>query len=158
MPYVAKLVAFALLVLLVLFVALVSCRRVCKKDIIAFESQDGMIYIKDRAIVKCMLNSLNRIPDVRQTQAKIENTPRGIVATVRANVRITAGELPDLKRQMSESVEDTLTRVIGISNVSDIKVFIEDIELSGSETKPKGPDKPTAPPEFSIDQEGTDAL
>ena len=134
MPHLSRVFVFILLALLPALALLLSLKQAGERGIILSESPDGILYIKDGAIVKCIRTGLKKIPDVINAQASVVNTPRGIVAKVRAQIRITAGVLPELNRQMRDVVMDTLTRVLGITNVADVKIYIEDIKVSGEET------------------------
>lgn len=134
MPHVSRVLAFILLALIPVLALLLSLRHAGERGIILSESSDGVLYIKDGAITKCIRTGLKKIPDVLNAQASVVNTPHGVVAKVRVQIRITAGVLPELNRQMREVVMDTLTRVIGITNVADVKIYIEDIKVGGEET------------------------
>ncbi len=149
MPTTSLFLVFVIFVLIPILVFIGWIQESRKRGIIITETEDGKIFIRDVAIVKCIRNGLRKLPDVLSVQANIKNTSRGIVAKVRTQVKITAGVLPELNRQMREIVLDTLTRVLGISNIADVKIYIEDMKVSDEQVMP--PPSEESPPEMSYD-------
>ena len=150
MPVTSLFLVFVIFVLIPIIVFIASIQEFRRKGIIVSETQDGKIFIRDMAIVKCIRNTLRKMPDVISVQASITNTSRGIVAKVRTQVKISAGVLPELNRQMRDTVLDTLTRVLGIANVADVKIYIEDMKVSDDTVVPP-PEE--SPPEMSFDSQ-----
>lgn len=134
MPPVSKFFVFVLFAILPLIALLLWARGGTKKGVITSETQDGVIHISEGAITKCIRNALRTMPNVLNVQVSLKDSPRGIRTKVRAEVKITAGGLPQLNRRMKETVIDTLTRVLGITNVDDVKILISDIKVGAEET------------------------
>ena len=150
MPPVSKIFVFVLFAILPLIALFFWARGGAKKGVITSETQDGVIHISESAITKCIRNALRTMPNVLNVQVSLKSTPRGIRTKVRAEVKISAGGLPQLNRRMKETVMDTLTRVLGISNVEDVRILISDIKVGGEESLQR-PETP--PPDISLESQ-----
>ncbi len=146
LPMYTQVLVFIFLALLPLVVLFLTLKRSRDRGIIISRSEEGEVYLRDSAIIKCIRNALRSVPDVLNAQATVKNTSHGVATRVRAQIRITAGVLPDLNRQMREIVTDTLTRVLGIADVADVKIFIEDVKVTGEDptmvSEPSTPEYP----------------
>ncbi len=150
MPLVSRICVFLLFIILPVGILISYLQEATgKKGIILTETPDGEIYITELAIVRCIRSALREIPEVISVHSTVRKTAGGILPRIRAQVRIINRTLPEIKRQIQETVKVTMTDMLGIKNLVEPKIIIEDIKVGSEPSPPAG----TIPPEITYESQ-----
>jgi uncharacterized alkaline shock family protein YloU len=128
-PWMSKLLSYTLILLLPLFVLLLAVEsKPVTQPLISIKRRDGSIQVATHAIVKCIMVTLSRIPDVLGGRCNVAETRQGILVKIRAYVRLKES-LPRVDSEIKARVRDTLTNMLGVEHVADVRVVITDIKM-----------------------------
>jgi hypothetical protein len=128
-PWTSKLLSYTLILLLPLFVlALAVESKPATQPLISIKRRDGTIQVATHAIVKCVLMTLSRIPDVLGGRCTVAETRQGVIVKIRAYVRLK-DSLPRIDSEIKAKVRDTLTNMLGVEQAADVRVVITDIKM-----------------------------
>lgn len=142
--------------LLNLWVAvLLACIVVCvitfmiwrRKEHIEIKMGDGKVVILDSAIKKYVRTALNDIPEISPRHIGIRKQRGGLFVDVRGYVR-TRENLPELQARIVDRIRRALSQEMGITQVSDVRVCIEDFESRPRKPEPLPVRTPVAAPQY----------
>ena len=123
-----KVIVYLLMVVLPVLIAIMSISLARVETKIISRRKDGTIIISEAAIVKCIKSAVSGMPSVLGIRPLITSTRKGLV--VRAHAQVKVGEdLPAVNQSIKQRIQATLTKVLGLEQIADIQVVIEDIKL-----------------------------
>ncbi len=123
-----RVIGYLLMVALPVLIAIQSISLARAETKIISRRKDGTIIISQAAIVKCIKGAVSGMPSVLGIRPLITNTRKGLV--VRAHAQVKVGEdLPAVNQSIKQRIQATLTKVLGLEQIADIQVVIEDIKL-----------------------------
>ena len=123
-----RVIAYLLMVVLPVLIAILSISLARVETKIISRRKDGTIIISESAIVKCIKSAVSGMPSVLGIRPLITSTRKGLV--VRAHAQVKVGEdLPAVNQSIKQRIKATLTKVLGLEQIADIQVVIEDIKL-----------------------------